>query len=352
MYTLLFFLPALLVVIGTKLLFKHDINNKELLYHFLAAILGTVLCFGILYLVSSLKTHDTEIWNGYVTDKQRKEVSCNHMYQCGQTCTTDSKGAQTCVPIYCPEHSYDVDWKVNTTVGSLYINRIDEQGIKEPPRWARVSINEPASIEHGTTNYLLLTPESYETTDAIREKYKDKIPKYPEVTDYYRINRVITDTNQYLVNINEWLNDKLRVDGAKKQLNIVIVLTKQKDPEFFNALYDSWRGGKKNDVILVYGVDQYNNVKWFRASSFANGQDNQLMISKLNEAMLDTAFNLDTVKRAYSIITENFTRLPNESFSYMASILDPSIGLLLFCMFVNLLISITLAVVFIKEDIR
>lgn len=349
-YLLLILVPAFTIVLCSKWIFPHKITLKEWGLQFLALVISTGLCLSIIASSSFLSTYDTEILNGYVVSKAPHKVSCEHQYKCGETCSADSKGNITCIPIYCDEHAYDIDWDIKTTVGEFTIDRINRQGTKEPPRFTNTKIGEFAASSHFTKNYLLIDKSRFDTDEAIVKKYKGKVPKYPETFDYYRFNRVVNTTDRLFNYLNVFLNDHLREMGAKKQLNIIVVVTEYSD-DFYNALYKEWNGGKKNDVILVYGIDSSNNIKWFRSTSFADGQDNRELLARLRIETHDQQLSLNLVRKQLSIIDKNFTRLPNETFNYIDSFQDISIGLILFCMFFNILTSIGIAYYMYKEDV-
>jgi hypothetical protein len=69
------------------------------------AIAGLTYWAGLSY-----TTHDYEVWNGEVLDKQQKEVSCSHSYSCNcrQVCSGSDKDysrSTTCDTCY--EHTND-----------------------------------------------------------------------------------------------------------------------------------------------------------------------------------------------------------------------------------------------------
>ncbi|ATS94045.1 hypothetical protein P13BB106kb_p061 [Pectobacterium phage DU_PP_V] len=350
-YLLLLMLPALCVTVLAKWVFHHTITLKEWGVQFLANLGVTALLCGFLALAMHAKTGDTEIWNGYVLDKYSEKVSCEHQYQCGQTCSTDSKGNQTCVPIYCDEHSYDIDWTVKTTVGYFDIDRVDRRGLKEPPRFTQVSIGDFAADEKFTRNFLLIDESRFHTDETIVEKYKGRVPKYPRIYDYYKINRVVTTNGKNYDYINHYLNERLKTLGADKQVNITVVVTEFEE-DFYQALYHAWEGGKKNDVVLVYGLEKDSSkVKWFKATSFADGQDNRELLARLRIETIDSALSLELVQRQTDLIAKEFHRLPNETFKYMVESIEIPMSVLITLMIVNLLASIGAAYYVHKEDL-
>lgn len=349
-YLLLILVPAFIIVLVARWIFPHKITLKEWGLQFGGLVLSTGLCLGIAASSGVFSTYDTEILNGYVTSKAPVKVSCDHMYKCGESCSTDGKGNTTCVPIYCPEHSYDIDWDVHTTVGTFTIARVDEQGLREPKRFTAVNIGEFAATSHYARNYLLMDKSRFDTDDAIVAKYEGQIPKYPRPFDYYRFNRVVNTTDQSFNYLNAYLNSQLREMGARKEVNIILVITENSE-DFYEALNKAWTGGKKNDVIMVYGIDSSRNVKWFRATSFADGQDNRELLTRLRMETHNTQLSLNLVMNQTKLIDEHFTRLPNETFSYMDSFSEIPVWLILFCAILNVCISIGITYFVYKEDV-
>lgn len=343
-------LPSLLFVMLAKFLWNKDICGKEMAVHFGAAIIISLVCLGLSYTGGMFKVMDTEILNGYVTSKYSQKVSCGHQYQCGQTCTSDSKGNQTCVPIYCDEHNYDVDWNVETTVGNLEIDRVDRQGVDEPPRFSKVSLGEPASVTHSTKNYLLAQEDSLFYVDPkVSEKYKDKLPKYPEVYDYYRFNHVINLTKQNTDSYSVLIQDKLKKMGAEKQVNLIVVVTNESQ-DFYKALMASWSGGKKNDVILVYGLKD-DKIVWFNSTSFADGMNNKELHAKLRQEALGEVLSMSVVNTQLNEINKSFNRLPNEEFQYIVDSLEPSTGTLVFFSLLSLIASVLVGLYFKRNQV-
>ncbi|URC22591.1 hypothetical protein KAMAJI_01630 [Serratia phage vB_SmaM-Kamaji] len=350
MYFLMLLVPAALVILVSYLLYRKHITYKELCLHAGGVIVSTIMGIGVLYTLGASKTWDTELRTGKVISKAPVHVSCSHQYKCGESCSTDSKGNRTCVPIYCDEHAYDIDWDVKSTVGTFTIDRVDRRGTHEPPRFTSVKIGEPATDSFGTKNFLLIDKDRFKAPEDIMEKYREKLPSYPRVFDYYRIDRVVNLTDRYFSHLNVWLNEQLKDDARLKQVNIVVVIT-YNDKDFYQALREHWSGGKKNDLLLVYGINPDTSIKWFRANTFADGQENMSFIKQLETLALERKLDKSLVMEHYALMLEEFKRLPNETFEYMDGFQTPTIGELLFVMFFNLVVSIGIAVFIIREDL-
>jgi len=352
------FIPAFLVVLFTRWLFPHKITWREWGLQLLGCLLGTLICLGLVNTASLAKSADFAIFSGYVTDKARVKVSCSHTYKCGETCrsvsSTDSKGKTTsrrvCEPVYCNEHSYDVDWDVRTTLGTWTIDREDRQGLKEPVRWSIVEKGDPVAESRMVQNFMLLDNKRFHTDNVIYEAYTDVLQPYPKPFDYYNIRRVVQDDRQDWDGISIWLNNRLKKDGLDKQLNVILVVTHQPS-DYYYAQMQAWGGARKNDVILFYGIDDQNAIQWSRAISFAEGQGNQILLKTLESMTLKRTFDIDVVQEQYALILKDFQRIPNRTFEYLKNAWSPPTAWVVIMSVVNLLLAIGVAVFVIKQDV-
>ena len=297
-----------------------EVTLQELGISVLASIVVTLICFA---LFAMMVPRSTEILNGQVTDKQRVRVSCSHAYSCNcyRSCS-GSGSSRTCTTICqtCYRHSYDVDWRVYNTINHyINIDRINSQGTRTPPRWNKVAVGEPFSIENSYVDYLKVSNTSVFNKRVVKEhpEYAETIPSYPHVYDYYRVG-LIRHTHPVSFDLNIWndtLRDRLKVWGAKHQLNVVIVFTKH-GPDFFEYLKNQWKGGRKNDAIVVLNVDEENNMlAWGNVFSWSK---NELFNTSI-KAHLNSLeeFSLDNVMSILDQNVKHFERRPMEEFKYL-----------------------------------
>lgn len=307
-------LLILVWVVAVKL-FPHTITIKEglIVLTVQTIVIGTIV-FGSLYGQGS----DTQILNGQVLSKQREVVSCEHSYSCNcrQSCSGSGK-SRSCSTVCdtCYEHSYDVDWAVRSDVGSVTINRIDRQGLDEPPRWSSVYVGQPFSTESSYYNYIKASPFSIFNKTALDEKVE--VPEYIGVHDYYKINRVVnfgsafTDTKA----LNDLLNESLKNLGPKYKVNVVVVLHKKGD-SFAETLKAKHLGGKINDVYVVIDIDKggvFNNVAVFSWSK------SDMVNIAIRDGLLDIG-KFDAVKMNDVIaeaIKANYKHRSIEEFKYL-----------------------------------
>jgi len=338
-YWFLIVVPSLLVVLVSRWIWPHHITLKEWGLQFLALGVTTLICIMFLALGKYAHMSDFDILNGVVTSKNSEHVTCEHEYVCGQTCSGSGKH-RSCSPKYCKLHSYDVDWHVESTVGESTIDRVDSRGLTPPPRWLEAKIGELATSEESVTSYLLVDPDRFKTTEPIREKYKDvKIPDYPRVKDYYRFDRVVNETPNDYSTIRDYLDDALKTDGAKYQLNVTLLVT-NKDDDYFNLINEHWSGVRKNDVVLVYGVGSDSKIKWFQAMTYGDGQGNQILLSKLDTLARGQTLDLALITKQYTTITEDYRRLPAKTFAYLEDSYQPEWWQVVLFVVLNLALSI------------
>lgn len=348
-YIIIILVPSLALVLLSKLVFPRDISKMEWLVQFGAVILSTSIVSLGLFGSQWSTTRDFDILNGQVISKKHYAVSCEHQYVCGTDCVGQGKD-EVCTPRYCDEHNEDYNWDVKTSVGTWHIDRLDDQGVRKPPRWANVKIGEPAAATEGVKNYMLIDKDRFKTDEATRAKYKGKLPDYPRPFDYYRLNRVVNDTPQSFNYLNVYLNEQLREWGAKKQLNVILVIT-NKGEDYWKALREEWRGARKNDVVMVYGIGANNEVKWFEAETFAEGQGNRNLITSLEYMSVGDTLGLNLVQRQFQVILKEYVRKPNAEFEYLAGNYTPSELLVLFIVIVNLIINGGIAFYFKSEKV-
>lgn len=351
MFYLILFLPLCVPFIA-KYMFHREYMVPELVANAVVAVLVT----GAVYAAgTNLGYRDTEIISGYVTSKSKEWTSCEHSYDCRCRNVTSCSGSgksRSCstsrVCDTCYEHSNDWDWAVKSTVGNFYIERIDRRGSNEPPRYSKVVIGEPAVNTHGYENFIKAAPDSlFYHDEKLVTFYEKKIPNYPEPFDYYNINRVINQTSANVANWNGIMAEALKTMGAAKQLNMVAVLTNE-PLNFSDALIYSWKGGKKNDVIMVYGL-KGNQVEWFQSYSMGNGIGNQELHITLRTEAIGKEISDALLVSQIKTINEKFKRVPMEQFEYLKDQVEPPAWVIILSLVLGLGSSLGLAYFFTRN---
>lgn len=310
-------IPILSPLIGL-LIWKHEITGLEFGLNVVSASIVTLIVY---YATAYASMADFQIMNGEVLSKYKDRVSCSHSYQ---TCTGSGKN-QVCTTHY--EHMNDYDWVVKSNVGNFTINRIDRQGDDEPPRWTAVKLHEPVALEDYYLNYIKGAPTSiFNKADMqFAEKYADKIPKYPEVHDYHRANRVFA-VGFTLNDVAAWnyeLSEMLKQVGPKKQANVTIILTKGLPVEYASAVNAKWLGGKKNDMTLIVGTSDGSKIEWVQVLAYSKSTSIKTYLRDAikEHEVVDRKFFIETIR---SHMIKHYDRKSMDDFSYLLGTIEIS----------------------------
>lgn len=300
---------------------------------------------------------DTEILNGTVAKKWTETVHCRHGYPCNchEVCSGSGKN-KSCYTHCdtCYVHLYDRDWDLTSTTGREWsIDTIDSQGLQEPPRWSKVVVGEGTAETHSYTNYVLASPDSLFRLQGVDLKpYESTIPTYPsQVYDYYRLNRFLPVDTAF-PDVDQWntqlslLNGRL---GPIKQANVVIVVVKGMYRDYFNALRVKWVGGKKNDIVIVFGTNDQHQIVWDDIMAWTDKQDFIVVLKDdlMKVGVLDRQKVLETIEKDVPL----FVRKPMSDYSYLRYLLKPTEVELVIGLIIGILLAVGLAYWMDQEDL-
>jgi hypothetical protein len=327
---------------------RYQITWKEFL---IQVAVVSILMTGGYFAARYQATSDTEIWNAQVESKDHQRVSCSHSYPCN--CRPVSCG-KNCTTVHCDtcyEHLYDVSWYVYTTAKeSFEIDRVNRQGTDEPPRWTAVRLGDPTALPHSYTNYIKANPWSL--LNKTDEGTQFALPPYPlSLYDYHYVDRFVH--TELFHNALEWNHDLQLLNsslGVDKQVNIVIVVTKESE-SFSHALQNAWLGGKKNDLIVVIGSKDGHNIDWARVVSWSHSE---VLKVEVRDALIDIG-NLDDRAAIITMLNEQikrgFVRMDMEDYKYLMAGMEPSETVMWILLVVGMLISTGLSWLFYQQDI-
>lgn len=354
MVFLTLFLVPLVVSLTFYYVGKGQITVQEFL---LVQLPGQAVVAGVSTLVIYYASvADVEMWNGRVSGKYRDRVSCGHSYSCN--CRTSCSGSGTSRSCHtvcdtCYEHLFDYDWVVKTSMGdSILIDRIDRQGVREPPRYTVVRIGEPATSKHQYVNYVKASPDSlFRRTES--EANKAQVPAYPDgVYDYYRssglypIDVKIPDRQDWDYALSE-LNADL---GVAKQVNVFVVPVLNKPRSYYIDMERAWLGGKKNDVIVVASVNEQLEYQWVEVMSWAKNPMLKIVIRDelTTQKKLDVWQATPLIKAA---ISQHYVRREMKDFEYLKSSITPSRGAWILSLLCGFFVAVVLGLVCLHNDV-
>lgn len=351
MYLLWILLIPVVWLFIAKFWLRQTFNWKELGI----SLVATISITSIVWLVGmSSLTHDTEIWNGEVTKKERIHDTYEDPYDC--FCTTDTS-CQTCY-----ETRYTVTWKANTTVGNVRFLHKDKSSRSvynslDPVSYINCKVGEPASSTNSYTNYVKAVPDSLFHDDSkIPEQFKDKIPSYPQVHSFYRLDRVINVdskiSHQVVSDINEKLSIELKTLGFLKQVNIITILTEIDDPSYRYAIEKAWLGAKKNDVVIFIGLDD-NNITWVDVMTWALNSGNELFHVTMRDGITDMKV-LDAnkfVPFVSNTVMKLYDRPQMKDYEYLKDDIEPPTWVIILAIILSLVMSIGSTILFHRTEI-
>jgi len=313
------------IVIGGAAFFflRATISWKEFLVQMAASVL---LIVGTWALARWGAMQSTEHWNGRITAKDNGTQGCCH---CRTVCdSTDKDGNCTSSHIEC-DHIMDYWWSADVSTGDV-LNDGCNGGPADPEWWTKAYIGEPASVPHTYTNYLKADRESIITHD-VPESEIGSVPDFPEVHSWYKVSKVITHAGARAP--RHWQSELLDLNadlGNKRQVDVIVLLTKRKDPEFAFAVEAAWLYGPKNSLNVVMGTDG-QKITWARVVTISEVEN--LSIS-LRDGLQGMALNDPTViPFIRAEVDKKFHRTPMEKYEYLASAASPE-GWWLFWLYV------------------
>ena len=345
------------IILGlASILFKAIlIKKKHIVLHFLVTL---TICSFFAFVQMLRSYNDTEVLTGVVTGKDTERTTCAHN----------------------GEHKYDIEWYVYFSTGErVKIDRRDPAGVLTPHRWDSTVIGEPASFLYQYKNHVKGAPYQllkHTDKDGLK-KYKDLLPEYPrKIYDYYRVSRFITVNfnppkgtknvvaawaNQHAVLNYYWnkevsgMNSRIGID---KSANVILVLCKDLKQDYASALRAHWREGKKNDMLIIIGVDSAYHINW--ASVMAPADDEQftnMLVKKITDLknLADPKYDPEKNAKQFRdlvqpIIYKSYRRKIYSEIDYILMTAVPSAGVFLVTLFFNFLANVLLLFHYKKEQ--
>ena len=294
----LMFVPLIMMLIASHFMRDYRGNKTIDIGEIGMSSLVGILIGGLsLWFAYSSQTADHAIINGEVLSKHRvhdtymESYSCNCYTSCSGTGTSRSCST-TCQTCY--RKHWTVDWKIKTTIGGIRLDYADSTSSsvyrrKDPRNYVEVQPGDACSKTVSYDNYIKAVPNSLFNMDADYTEFAEFIPNYPRVFDRYKVNHLIDMVGVEGAGvINENLGLTLRTLGPQKEMNMIVVLTPVSDPTYRYALERAWLGAKKNDAVVIVGIDPSDKktIMWADVITLANNSGNSLFTVTIREEIL------------------------------------------------------------------
>ena len=334
MHLILLLVIPTMILIGGKLLFKDTVTFKE----FGIVYVALALCMtGGWFAAKEFGLLDKEIWGVTITSKDHGSQKCCHCRQVCDTCTrTNSEGRTETYSCNCHEvcqHPRDYWWSLGVSSGDkISIDSCNPRKHDEPAAWTAAYIGEPAAIEKTYKNYLKASPETV-LTEA-RPEGMPGAPTFPRVHSFYKIRSLMNQGASVPEGAWQARLMELNADmGAKKQVHVTFITTKNPDPQYATAVMVDWLYGPKNSLNFVFGVEQDGStIKWARVITLSDVE--MLKIRARDEMPGMSLKDVDGVATyVRELVYKEFTRTPMESWEFLRAMAEPPgwlLGLLYF----------------------
>lgn len=335
------------ILVPITIAFYLAITHKEYIWkEFGIQIAATFAYMFIIYAVLfSITTNliDNEYWNGKVSSFEYYEewtelVTYTESYSCGKNTCTRTKTRR--------DH-HSPYWIINTSNGEIihisendYLKASRKFGHTEVDIYHsnQVSINDgdkyvsipniiiPTSVSHSYENLVVAANHNVIHVKVPEENIKqlvenNKLHFYPEqyIGRYgeLKLDRLIDISRSSQSNIIredlDLLSDRI---GKSKQANPIIYITKE-GRDFKPALEQYWNKSKKNDVVLILGVDDNSTIVWSDVIAWTNNTDFLVDCSNNFEGKNIKTQPKEIVFELGNLIQNGYIRKPMKEFEYL-----------------------------------
>ncbi len=321
----------------------------ELPFQIFISLIVTIGCFGS-FLFWSSGLQDFEIWNGSVSKAEYYEEWTEEVTYTEQQCT-GTGNSTSCTSVLRTRHDYHPpEWKIITSNGEVisisssnyrqYVSQFGNEKEEDLTRINQVSFGDgdkyvtkwqgnleamvPTAVPHQYVNYLKAS-KSLQRRSGTTSAYVDYLIQYPNVEEgefgKIEISRVLvseTNVSQNWINtVDKQLDQSLASLGAEKQVNLLVYVVGTTDRGFLHALEEDWTYGKKNDVVLVLGTNDFPNVEWAGVMIFHGNEELRV---KLRDA-IETQANVSDPQAFVSLFVNHienyFKRVPMDELEHL-----------------------------------
>lgn len=325
------------------------------------------------------QTHDTEIWNNFLTSASYEEEwnewidkTCYHT--CYDQCRNSDGTTSSCNPHDC--HPYDCsycqnhppEWSAITNSGK-HISLNPYQFESYCKLWGKrnfVEMNRdyhtkdgnkftstpggdinhviPITAQHTYENRVKCSRSVFNFQDVDSEEVAEYgLYEYPRM-DMFNYNPIQGYTDVKASKRLQQYNGKL---GSFKQVHMMILVFKDKPISAYQSQEAYWKGGNKNEFTLCIGLKN-GKTEWAKVISWTE-------VDELKKAVEVQVKNMpfDLVKISDYMadqVRAKFIRKQFKDFSYIT--VEPTTGALIWTFVLTLVLSVGLAVFNIKNDIE
>lgn len=342
----------LLIAAGAAFLLRWTVTLKE--FALQVGVQTAIIAVG--YLIAQHQSlSSVEHLHGRITAKLHDDEKCCH---CRMVCTRKEKrcdsrdpktnrctsSSEVCVSeVEVCDHARDYWWALETSLGQIPIDSCEPDSSSVPSRWTAAQLGEPVTKEHSYQNYLLADKQSL-LRHLDKSPYADKIPKYPEVYDTYRVDPVMGPAPVGWQKAFREINADL---GSKNQVDVTVLVTTIQDPTYAQAVEAKWLYGPKNSLNIILGVKD-GTITWARVVTFSKVESLKVY---LRDELQGMRLSDDIPGLVREVVATRFRRTAMADYEYLARAAKPSTGALIALYVVGVLLSVGLALWMHRKDV-
>lgn len=351
----------------------------------LQILASTIIVIGSYFLFFSTTTNlfDTEYQNAKVKSFEYYEQWTERVEYTEEVCSGSGKNRH-CKTVHRVRYDYHPPyWQLHTTNNETisinsqnYFNakvkygedktmlwRTNQSSFGDGNKYTSLPLETlPTAVGHSYVNYVIeaknnVIHNKFSEEEINQHLISKDLVSYPTTYNDHlgvpKLNRIIDTTG--MVNTNEW---KQTLDlftseiAPSKQSNLVVYFTKQ-DRTFSYILEYYWNKAKKNDVILVIGLDKDGKINWTEILAWTNNTDFLVDGSKfLNDDKFTINNKNEILTKFRDLVIKGYVRKPMAEFDYLAENIELKWYWQLMIILINAISAFFIARYFLKNDMR
>lgn len=320
-----------------KAVFRTTISTKEMCIHFILGIVFSVVVFNVaVYAVN----YDSYYVHGEITDKTKDRVSCSHTRR---VCTGSGKN-ETCRSY--KRHSYDIEYRLITTIGNYEISPPDSQGLIEPATWQDARISEHYTDTASFQNYL--ANSQYSIMNKKYENIVAKFPSRPSIYNTYQFDPVVNiGANVQAAQLNSHLKALLKKRGHAYNLNIVFMTNENAVQTLVLTKY--WKP-VLNDILVIFNVEN-GKVTWSEAIMYADNIRNERLTTDVRLDFTGMSPDTHLIDKLVSLADSQYHRPGEEEFDRLKFEMELSMWHWISIFVINLIFNIAISIYMHKHEL-
>lgn len=204
------------------------------------------------------------------------------------------------------------------------------------------------SYEIPVVNYVIATRTVLTNSEEVAKPYSDLMFEVPGLVEHpagigpWKSPRVLVAGTQvpaaWISRTDAALNELNGAYGPTKQWNVLLYVVGTKDRGFAEGLDAKWKHGKKNQLTVIVGSQNFPDVDWVETMSFwSKNTDVKVELeNRLAELKLDDPAFLMTLS---DVAMRNWERKPMHTLEYLTKNIDVPFWALLLTVVISIALS-------------